>query len=311
MMRLSAVAMSAASTVDRQALSRGWLRVVVSAVAATILLTFVPVAEVFHAVRDVNPWAWAASVGIFMAGHVLNAMKLRVLLGWGTATAGSCLRAHFTGIASNLWLPGVAGGDIIRAVHLSRSAGVPAVTAAAVANRILDALVLLGLVAGAASMGDLPVRLVPTGVIGRWIVGVAVAAIVVLALAVVGMRPRARSRFGAAWSTIAARPHAVMVAIAMSAGVQTAFVLTHVWLASQTGMDIAVSPWFVAWAGSKLSAVLPISVGGLGVREATLVSILVAYGAPADAVLATGILWQGALVVGSLTGFLIVQASRT
>lgn len=55
---------------------------------------------------------------------------------------------------------------------------------------------------------------------------------------------------------------------------------------------------------------LPISVGGLGVREAALVSLLAAYGAPADLVLATGILWQGALVVGSTNGFLVTPLCK-
>jgi hypothetical protein len=73
---------------------------------------------------------------------------------------------------------------------------------------------------------------------------------------------------------------------------------------------MALARWFLAWTGAKLSAVLPISLGGLGVREATLVSVLAVYGAPADRVLAAGILWQGGIVVGSASGFLVTEMLR-
>jgi glycosyltransferase 2 family protein len=68
-----------------------------------------------------------------------------------------------------------------------------------------------------------------------------------------------------------------------------------------------LAPWFVAWPLSKLIAVLPISLGGIGVREATLVSLLAPYGAPRAAVLASGILWQAVVTVTGLTGFLVTQ----
>lgn len=42
----------------------------------------------------------------------------------------------------------------------------------------------------------------------------------------------------------------------------------------------------------------------------TLVSVLAAYGAPSDGVLATGILWEGGLVAGSIGGFLVTQLSK-
>jgi hypothetical protein len=38
--------------------------------------------------------------------------------------------------------------------------------------------------------------------------------------------------------------------------------------------------------------------------------VLGAYGASADAVLATGFLWEGAIVAGSLGGFLATQVFR-
>jgi len=43
------------------------------------------------------------------------------------------------------------------------------------------------------------------------------------------------------------------------------------------------------------------------VREAALVSLLAPYGAPREAVLASGILWQAVLIVTGLVGLLVTQ----
>jgi uncharacterized membrane protein YbhN (UPF0104 family) len=93
----------------------------------------------------------------------------------------------------------------------------------------------------------------------------------------------------------------------MSLLVQSAFVLTNIWLARQVGVTTEAAAWFVAWPLSKLIAVLPISLGGIGVREAALVSLLAPYGAPQEAVLASGILWQGVLIVTGIAGLVVTQ----
>jgi hypothetical protein len=98
--------------------------------------------------------------------------------------------------------------------------------------------------------------------------------------------------------------------VGISLIVQAAFVLTNVWLARQAGVDAGLAAWFVAWPLSKLIAVLPISLGGLGVREAALVSLLTPYGADGTAVLASGLLWQAVLAVSGLVGLAVTQMLR-
>lgn len=290
-----------------------WVRAAVSVVVAAVLLTFVPIGRVWSAITAVNPWIWAASVGIFTGGHAVNAMKLGVLVGPG-APAAACLRAQFAGIAANLGLPGVMGGDVVRAAYLAPAVGAARVAAAAVMDRLVDMTVLVLIVLVASSQAGVPAAVEEGGGESNrawWIAaGVAIAAV----LAVFGRRrllrtaawPRVREAFAA----IVQRPAAILLALTLSLGVQSTFVLTNVWIAAQMGVRTALAPWFLAWTAAKLGAVLPISLGGIGVREATLVSVLVAYGAPADAVLATGLLWEGALVAGSLGGFLATQVLR-
>jgi uncharacterized membrane protein YbhN (UPF0104 family) len=102
----------------------------------------------------------------------------------------------------------------------------------------------------------------------------------------------------------------LVAAAALSLLVQTVFVLTNVWLARNVGVATGLAVWFVAWPLAKLIAVLPISLGGIGVREAALVSLLAPYGAPREAVLASGILWQAVLIVSGLAGLVVTQGRR-
>lgn len=288
---------------------RWWLRVVVSLAVAALLLAVVPLDEVLGAIRGVNPWIWIACVGIFVAGHSLNAIKLYLLIGPGGAPAPACVRAHFAGIASNLGLPGVAGGDIVRVSYLAPAAGTARVVMAAVADRLVDSFVLILIAVVAASVAGVPPAIsgaMRTG--GRWLVVIAVAGLVAGVAIRRRLRRSGRPPLGLSWSRIGERPVAIVLAVSIAIAVQAAFVLANVWLASAVGFNVALAPWFLAWTAAKLSAILPISLGGIGVREAALVSVLAAYGAPPDGALAVGILWQGALISGSLGGFLLTQA---
>jgi uncharacterized membrane protein YbhN (UPF0104 family) len=265
---------------------RPWLRAVVSIAVVAALFTVVPVAQVWAAVRGINVWVWMASVAIFVAGHTVNALKLRLLLGPGAATVSSCVRAHFAGIAANLGLPGVAGGDIVRASYLAARGRIARVAVAAIADRIVDLSVLAAITLVAARVAGLPQVGDGSASRRRWLI-VAIVLVVVVSVILFSRwrlkRANAQASVREALAHTLARPWALAGAAFISLSVQSVFVLTNV---------------------------LPISLGGLGVREATLVTVLAAYGAPADRVLATGVLWQGAIIAGSTSGFVATQMLR-
>jgi uncharacterized membrane protein YbhN (UPF0104 family) len=290
-------------------MARWIVRAAVSVLVAALLFTIIPLGTVVDALRRVSPWTWAASLAIFFGGHYLNAMKLRLLLGPDAPPLSVCVQGQYAGLAANLGLPGLAGGDLVRAAYLVPAAGLTRVTLASVADRLLDTGTLLLMIAIA-----LPIAGVPALVAdvvwpgGAWLVAAVLVAAAAVALVALGAR---RTRFARALAqartALAARRSAWIRAAAISLGVQSAFVLTNVWLARQVGVMTGLAAWFVAWPLSKLIAVLPISLGGIGVREAALVSLLTPYGASGDAVLASGLLWQGILAVSGLTGLAITQ----
>ena len=291
-------------------MSRWIFRAAVSLVVVAVLLRVVPLRAVVDALRRVSVPVWTASLAVFIAGHYLNALKLRLLLGADRSVMPACVRAQYAGLVANLGLPGIAGGDLARAAYLAPLVGTGPVVVASLTDRVLDSVNLL-VVAGLA----LPLAGMPP-LLREWLtrserfvpVAVAVAALVGLAVLVLWRRLGLGARVQAAVGAMASRRGALAGAVAISLGVQSAFVLTNVWLARSVGVDTPLAPWFVAWPLSKLIAVLPISLGGIGVREAALVTLLSPYGAPRDGVLATGVLWQAVLTVSGLGGLLVTQA---
>lgn len=284
-------------------------RAAVSAIVIAILLTLVPAGAVYDAMRRTSVWAWSASVLVFFAGHYFNAMKLRLLVGEGRGAAAACVRAQYAGLVANLGLPGLAGGDIVRAAYLAPIVGTERVIVASLGDRMIDTVTVVVMILIALPAAGVPDALVPMlEQAGLWL---AILVVLAVAAGLAALRwsklGRARGLIARAWQQLSSRPAALASAVLISFLVQAAFALTNLWLARQVGVTVAAAAWFVAWPISKLIAILPISLGGIGVREAALVSLLAPYGAPRDAVLASGILWQGVMIVTAVTGLLVTQ----
>ena len=290
---------------------RWFVRAAVSGVVVAILLAFIPVGAVVESLRRISVRTWAAAVLVFFAGHYLNALKLRILIGGSSIPnlTSTCVRAQYAGLVANLSLPGLAGGDLVRAAYLAPVVGLQRIVFASLTDRIIDTMTVVALIVIALPIAGIPPALVP--VIERAGMWLAVGAIVALLLGAIATRLSRFAKLTAkvrdALSSLAGRPGAVAGAVALSFVVQAGFVMTNVWLAQQVGVTTALAAWFVAWPLSKLIAILPISLGGIGVREAALVSLLAPYGAPREAVLASGILWQAVLIVTGLAGLLVTQ----
>jgi uncharacterized membrane protein YbhN (UPF0104 family) len=104
---------------------------------------------------------------------------------------------------------------------------------------------------------------------------------------------------------LARQPARLVACLGLSMTVQAGFVLANVILAEAAGVRVPLAAWYVAWPLSKLIAAIPISLGGIGVREASLAGFLAPFGASPPAVVASGLLWQTILLAGGLLGLLV------
>lgn len=293
-------------------ITRGWLiRVTGSALILGLTLWILPTDAVLDGFRALDPLVFAAVLGLFLLGHMLAAGKWWALCD-RTMPLPTALRAHFAGLAANLCLPGVAGGDAVRGTLAVTGGGDTAkVVAGAVGDRLID-MMALGLLSatGLLFMADLggsaAVVLQVLALLALLLVG-AFGGVPWAAPKLVAALPKLPAKalilkMSSALADLARRPGRMTVALLLSFCIQGQFVLLTVWLAVSIGAEPMVAAWVFAWPLAKILAVLPISLAGIGVREATLAALLTPLGAVAATVVAASLIWQAVLFAAGILG---------
>lgn len=293
-----------------------WLvRLCISALLLALIFYLVPFRDVWAAARQISPILWVGALALFLAGHAAAAAKWRILIGGGISFR-QAFRAHLAGLAANLALPSVAGGDVVRAGLVMKHAHDKGRLAmGSVADRLVDTL---GLALIALASGWIAWR--PKLDSGLWIGWVLLGLLAAVAGGFVAaqrldrlakrrepagklMRVAAKMIHSAAelWRS----PGRLLLCLVISMTVQCVFVGINIAFAEAAHVEAPVAGWFFAWTTAKIIAIAPISLGGLGVREASMAGLLSPFGAEPAQVVAIGLVWQSVLYASGLIGFLV------
>ncbi|MCC6927924.1 MAG: flippase-like domain-containing protein [Gemmatimonadaceae bacterium] len=290
----------------------GRTKAIVSVGLLALLFWILPWSQLEEAFRRLSLRTWLGLLAGFVGGHLLGVVKWRTVVNAGRARLGfrDAIMCYGAGLFTNLCLPTIVGGDILRLTMASRITRNPAaVTLGGVTDRLSDILALgillaLGLLL---STDQLP---------GLWGQVITVVVVVGAVLAMAGLpfvlqRPLARwpKKFRRpigrllvalrhSWKT----PSALATALALSLVIQGGFVLLNVALGRSIGIGVDLSVWLIAWPAAKVAGLLPISLGGLAVREASLGALLLPFGVPMATGVAASLIWQTVLIGGGLIG---------
>jgi glycosyltransferase 2 family protein len=297
--------------------ARGWTIIALRWIAALavlgVLLHFLPLATVRSAIARVPPEHFLAALAGYLLAHALGVLKWRMVVNAAGAELdlATSLQCYGGGLFGTLFLPSIVGGDVIRlAVGLRRSPRPAAVLAGNVVDRFLDVaaqagLVLLGLLL---LPGSLPASL--RSIASRTLLiggaGGALLFAIVFSLRRVFLRGRSIRfrrqlvRLRHALRSVSSRPHVLVAGWLAGTAIQSTFLVLTAWLAISCGLRLPVRVWLFAWPVAKLAALLPLTQGGIGVREAALVALLAPFGAAATLVLASGLVWEGVIVAGGI-----------
>ena len=305
-------------TPEPSASKRRWIiRVAGSTILLGGLFWLLPLDKVGDALRSIPPGVFILVLGLFLAGHVAAALKWWLLLDRGVSPL-LALKAHFAGLAANLCLPGAIGGDAVRAgIAQATMKDGPRVVAAGTADRLIDMIALLtitvlGLVLSA--RGDMDSGLVVQAalVIAASLVGViALPRFLPILWRVFPALP-GRSfaeRLAIAFAALGRKPATLAITFAASVAIQTLFVSLAWWLAVAANAEVTIGHWMFAWPLAKIIAILPVSLNGLGLREATLAALLTPFGANAAVIVAAGLMWQAILFAAGGIGALVLALS--
>ena len=289
-----------------------WAKAAVSVGLLGLLFALLPWSDVRSAFTRMPGRVWLGVLALFSLGHLAGVQKWRLLLQAGRGRIGyaDAVRCYGAGLFANLCLPSIVGGDVLRAMMAGRITGrMEAAFLSSIMDRVIDVGTLAILITGGAiaSRGALPGW-------GGEVLTVALAigfGVAVLAIPFVLRRPLAKwprkvrrplGRALVALRHLAQRPALALAALATSLSIQTLFVLLNVWIGAQLGIALPLAIWFMAWPLAKVAGLMPISLGGLAVRDATFGALLVPLGVAMATGVVAALVWQTVMIAGGLLG---------
>ncbi|HUY25832.1 MAG TPA: lysylphosphatidylglycerol synthase transmembrane domain-containing protein [Candidatus Binataceae bacterium] len=253
-----------------------------------------------------NPAWFGGAVLLFVAGQVMSAWRWQLLAAvlHLHERFASYLRFYFIGMFTNLFVPGLIGGDAARAIYLGRkSAKMGEAVASVVADRGIGLLALFWL---AAAMAMIERGALAPGVI-RPVIAVGAIALAgflaaPLVARIVHLMPRPIRRAGGIVMPYLHRPATMLPAAGLSLILQISLAICQWMLARGLGLATPVAIFMLCVPIANVFASLPLTLNGLGIRETAYLMLFGMAGVRHDDAIALGLLWFLATMLGGLTG---------
>jgi uncharacterized protein (TIRG00374 family) len=279
-------------------------------------------AEVVRNVLRLTPAAVLLAWAYYGACQLLCSYRWQLLLSArGTRVPVTALFGYYMiGMFLNNFLPSAVGGDVVKACYLGRRTGKLGEAAASVFLERFTGLLGLGLTSLvtlalgyglAAPAGTLAAVLGTAALLGLlglllwWAPAEAAVQAAVRRL----LPGRAATRVQAAYGAVAVYRHdrlCLAGAVALSAVIHALYAFFYALVARCLGRPIDAT-WFLLFLPLvNLVTMLPISVGGLGVREALLVYLFAGVGVPAADVLSVSLTAYALNTLLSVAGGLLM-----
>lgn len=312
----NALLKSESLTGDRRPPPKFWrspfIRIGGSAVILTLLLTYLPFQQVLSAMKRIPPQLGVGLLFAYLGLHLVGVVKWRLLINLAGAdmTFVQSVRCYYGGLFANIFLPSLVGGDVVRAgmaFLVSRSR--PAIVLGSVMDRLQDVAGLAAVAAAGALL--LPRSLDPQSRKVFWAIGGILAIAGVLGVGAMFVLParkfprkirRIMAKLRRGVRSMYSHPGRMFLCFTLGVILQVSQIAINYWLGEASGLHIAFGLWLFAWPLAKLSALVPITQGGIGVREAALVALLAPFGAPPVQTAAVGLIFQAIVIGGGLIG---------
>jgi len=266
-----------------------------------------------------RPLFFVAAVALYVSGQLLCAWRWHLLAAIinvrGPFT--EFLRYCFIGIFTNLFVPGLVGGDAARAFYLGRRHGrLGEAIASALADRaygLMGLFWLAALVAMTMNHGTLTTSVIRSAVaVGGATVAGYLASPLIARL--IPMTPRVIRRGLGIIAPFLHHPAAILPAIVISMIFQAGLAVCQYILALGLGMHLPVAMFLLIVPISGVLAAMPLTLNGLGLRETAYLFLFGMAGVSRDDAIALGLLYFLATMIGGLFGaiaFITTEVPQT
>jgi glycosyltransferase 2 family protein len=260
----------------------------------------------FQLIQRERPICFLETVALYVAGQSMSALRWQFLaaLNGLSGNYSEYLAYYFIGMFTNVFVPGLVGGDALRALYLGRRHNrIGQAFASVIADRGIGLLTLFWL-AAAAALYTTRVRL-PVSVLRVTFAAGAISLIAYLAAPLLANRISRTNRLNRLLAPIIpylCRPIALMPAIALSALLQLALATCQYLLGIGLGLDIALATFVLIVPISNVVASLPITINGLGMREASYLVLLGMAGVSKEQAVALSLVYFASTLTAQFTG---------
>jgi uncharacterized membrane protein YbhN (UPF0104 family) len=249
-------------------------------------------------------WLLAAAL-CYLTSQFASVARWRLLVRAGRigGSFSRLLAVYFEGMFVNLCLPTSIGGDVLKVLRIGGACDKKAATATVVADRasgVVALVVLLGLGLLMRYHDTLPGFVFPLILVCLLMLELAVLVGARFALPQFAKPDNLVGRTLRAVPLVAEAPWPRVLGWALV--VQSLNVAAVAAAAHAIGVTITVAGLLVATEMASLAAALPLSVAGVGVREASLPMLLAADGVPRSAAIALGLTWSAIVLAVGVTG---------
>ena len=278
------------------------LKLAVSGLSLYIVLAKNDIGHMMGMLRSIGPLAFLTASFLYIFSLAGATVRWKLLLPW-EYSFGRLLSLYLIGSFFSSFLPGVIGGDVVKAYYLNKDAKKISHTLASIfMDRYLGyvSLVLIGIIAFPFSLkffGGSPYRWVMPAIFVFFVVG----SFLFFGLQL-GRRFRTVSEFYDYFGTLWRKPGVMLKAVLISGLIQLTGFLAVAILARAMGTQIPLLTLFVFLPIIITITTVPISISGLGVREGAFVVLLGLIGVRSEAATSLSLAWFFSSFVGSLPG---------
>ncbi|GJL50356.1 lysylphosphatidylglycerol synthase transmembrane domain-containing protein [Candidatus Nitrospira salsa] len=292
-----------------------WLRFVISAALLATLLVYVDLADAWRIIRKAQVEPIAELLVVFLVLRFFSAYRWYVLLHGKNATITfiKVVRLTFTSLFIGTFMPG--GIDLVRVYLLSKATSDLALAfSSMLVERVLALLALFSLVLFGllASPAGLPTVVSYSAWVGLALLGLGCLTLMhhklrdVINHVFIGQAfTPIRNRFTKLYTHLDAyanQPWLMVWSIVLAMAIQLLRVGCTVIGASALEIELPLMTFVVIVPIIFLVSLIPISIGGLGVREAAFISLLGLVGVQAEAAFSLSVIMYVVNLVTTLPG---------
>jgi len=295
-----------------------WIKIAVSVGLLGWLLAGVDLPRLRAILAGIPAGEGFLVVGLYCAAWLVNAAKWKTLLG-----RHSYLRLFALTMIGQFYalvLPGQIAGEAVKAWKLiGRTGEIAPAVSSVLMDRVVGVVSLLWVGLVGASVTETTAGIRWTVVFGTLLAGIALAAFLMRlhpcrarsrnAVTAIGDRfPRAAGFAGTlvkcidAWVEILQSPARLALAMALGVVFQCLAVFILYRIAASIGLQIAFVDWCWIFTAVSLLLLLPVTIGGIGLREGGYVALLAGLGVPGEKALACSLALFGLQLLSAAAG---------